>query len=111
MLELVGEITEFHDLKQVLSVNKKFFSFIDHPRFYNLIEAGFSHLYRRALILHTRDSIETVLDPDRTDENKAKIQSSIFDLKTRLTKDPNFLSKKIKKIALVLNNYSIKDFN
>ncbi|KAA6369179.1 MAG: hypothetical protein EZS28_035293 [Streblomastix strix] len=58
----------------------------------------------RALIVKRLPQVAAIVNPDRTENDKADIKTHIFDIRAQLEENPTFESQRIKKITLIYSN-------
>ncbi|KAA6402948.1 MAG: hypothetical protein EZS28_001527 [Streblomastix strix] len=67
--------------------------------------------YKKALIITKLPQAATVVDPDRTEEDKAEVKTMIVDIRTLKTENPTVEAQKIKKFTLIFSNQQLDENN
>ncbi|KAA6392825.1 MAG: hypothetical protein EZS28_011653 [Streblomastix strix] len=60
--------------------------------------------YKRALIVQSKPQVATIIDLDRTNEDKAEVKTTIFDIRSLQAENPTAEAQKIKKFTLIFSN-------
>ncbi|KAA6379337.1 MAG: hypothetical protein EZS28_025137, partial [Streblomastix strix] len=105
-LKILSETSTIPDVQQFLGINKRTFAIKNHFRFQSTLEYALSYnTFKRALIVKRLPQVATIIDPDRTEEDKAEVRTKIFEIKQNLDEEKlSFLAKRIKKVTLIYHN-------
>ncbi|KAA6403767.1 MAG: hypothetical protein EZS28_000705 [Streblomastix strix] len=105
LLEILSETTTIPDILQFLGIDKRTYALKDHNRFFSILESALSYnTFKRALIVKRLPQVASVIDPNRTDEDKTEVKTTIVDIRTLKTENPTVQSQRFKKVTLIYSN-------
>ncbi|KAA6400679.1 MAG: hypothetical protein EZS28_003790 [Streblomastix strix] len=112
-LQILSETSTIPGVQQFQGINKKTFAIYGHFRLLSTHEYAFSYkTFRRALIVKRLSHVATIIDPDRTEKDKAEVKLKLFENKQNPDEEKlSFLAKRIKKVTLIYSNQIIDNNN
>ncbi|KAA6378763.1 MAG: hypothetical protein EZS28_025711 [Streblomastix strix] len=69
------------------------------------------HIRSRVLIVKRKPQVVSIINPDRTEDDKADVKTLIMDIRTLKTENPTMETQRIRKITLIYSNQRIDNNN
>ncbi|KAA6386155.1 MAG: hypothetical protein EZS28_018317, partial [Streblomastix strix] len=100
LLEIISELNDLHDIRQLLTVSKMTYNVIYHERFIHTLETIlFKNASKRALIFEHQQQFIDIINPDIPEEVKNKRDIQILDLEAEQKGNVSILQKRIVKMT------------